>query len=55
MNRMAESLLAGAHVEAAEELGGDDAEPLFHLSAVVPPEAMDQAKRVIAQSGGSVR
>ncbi|MBB6729731.1 hypothetical protein [Cohnella zeiphila] len=54
MNRLAESLLADAGIEAADELGARGDEPMFRLSAVVPPEAMDQARRVIAQSGGTV-
>lgn len=53
MSELADSLVVGARMEAGEELGTVPAAP-FSLSAHVPVEALEQAKKVISQAGGSL-
>jgi len=53
LSELASSLVGGAHMEAGVELGSEPAAP-FSLSAHVPLEAIEQAKKVISQAGGVV-
>lgn len=53
MSELADSLLSGTRMEAGAELGTAP-EALFSLSAHVPAEAYEQAKKVISQAGGSL-
>ena len=55
MNRLADELLTGgARVEAADELGALPPSAPFSLSARIPAEALEQARKVIEQAGGRI-
>ncbi|MBB6675387.1 hypothetical protein [Cohnella nanjingensis] len=58
MNAMANSLLYGAsEPELGDELGRSavlESEAAFSLSADVPASAIEQARQVVAQAGGTV-
>lgn len=53
LSELTDKLLSSARVEAASELGTEPSVP-FSLSAHVPAEAFEQAKKVITQAGGSI-